>query len=440
LPAGDALPVGGDPGKLTPARPRPDNARPRFRRGFREPHQTTENMGRPVIVSACRTPIARFQGALASFTAPQLGALAVREAVQRAGIAPSDVQEVLMGCVLQAGLGQNPARQALRGAGIPDAVGAVTINKVCGSGLKAVMLAAQAIKAKDLDCAVAGGMESMSNTPYYLPSARAGMRLGHAAVEDGVIRDGLWDVYHDFHMGSTAELVSQKYQVTREDQDRYAVESHRRAVAAQHAGKFGAEIVPVEVKGRKGDVVRFATDEGPRADCTFEALARLRPAFSKPDQGGTVTAGNASSINDGAAALVVIDEDAAKARGLKPLARILGYTTGGLAPEWVMMAPTVAVQKVCSLLACRPQDFDLIELNEAFAAQCVALLRTLELDPAKVNVHGGAIALGHPIGCSGARVLTTLLYALRDKKLARGLAALCLGGGNAVALAVERLG
>ncbi len=392
-------------------------------------------MGRPVIVSACRTPIGKFQGALAGLTAPQLGAVVAREALQRAGVPAEKVDEVLFGCVLQAGLGQNPARQVLRGAGIPDAVGAVTINKVCGSGLKSVMLAAQAIKAGDIRVALAGGTESMSNTPYYLPQARTGHRLGHAEVIDGIVRDGLWDVYSDFHMGNTAELVAKKYDIGRAAQDAYAVESHRRAVAAQAAGKFDAEITAVEIKGRKGDVTRVARDEGPRADTTADALAKLRPAFQK--DGGTVTPGNASTINDGAAALVVVDEDVAKSEGWKPLARITGYATGGVAPEWVMMAPEVAVQKLCAMQRCRPQDFDLVELNEAFAVQCVALLRTLELDPQKVNVHGGAVALGHPIGASGARVLVTLLHALRDRKLSRGLAGLCLGGGNAVVLSVE---
>jgi acetyl-CoA C-acetyltransferase len=392
-------------------------------------------MGKPVIVSACRTAIGKFQGALASLPSPQLGALVAKEAMRRATVPPDKIDEVLMGCVLQAGLGQNPARQVLRGAGIPDAVGAVTINKVCGSGLKAVMLAAQAIKAGDITCALAGGMESMSNVPYYVPEARTGARLGHTRFLDGIIQDGLWDVYRDFHMGNTAELVSQKYSVTREDQDRFALESHRRAVQAHQSGKFKGEILPVEIKGRKGEVTVVDQDEGPRADTSLEALAKMRPAFQK--EGGTVTAGNASSINDGAAALVVMDEDAAKAAGAKPLARILGYATGGMAPEWVMMAPEVAVKKLCSLLRVRVQEFDLIELNEAFAAQAVALQRVLEIDPARLNVHGGAVALGHPIGCSGARVLTTLLYALKDRGKSRGFAGLCLGGGNAVVLAVE---
>jgi acetyl-CoA C-acetyltransferase len=394
-------------------------------------------MGRPVIVSACRTAIGKFQGGLASFTAPQLGGLAVKEALARAKVAPDQVDEVLMGCVLQAGMGQNPARQSLRLAGIPDSVAAVTINKVCGSGLKTVMLAAQAIKAGDLHVAVAGGMESMSNAPYYLPSARNGMRLGHAKALDAIVWDGLWDHYNDFHMGNTAELVAKKYSVSRQDQDAYAAESHRRAIAAQKAGRFDAEIVGVEVKAKKGESTWIKVDESPRADSTVETLSKLRPAF-QPD-GGTVTAGNASSINDGASALVVCDEDWAKAHGLKPIARILGYATGGLAPEWVMMAPEVATKKLCSLLKCSPQDFDLVEMNEAFSVQMVALQRQLEISPDRWNVHGGAVALGHPIGCSGARVLTTLLHALVAQGKSRGVAGLCLGGGNAVVMGVERL-
>jgi acetyl-CoA C-acetyltransferase len=287
-------------------------------------------MGRPVLVSACRTAIGKFQGSLASFTSPQLGGLVVKEALRRANVPADQVEEVLMGCVLQAGLGQNPARQSLRLAGIPDAAAAVTINKVCGSGLKTVMLAAQAIKAGDLKVAVAGGMESMSNAPYYLPTARSGMRLGHAQAIDGIVWDGLWDHYNNFHMGNTAELVAKKYEVSRADQDAYAAESHRRAVAAQQSGRFAAEIVSVELKGKKGEVTQFATDESPRADSTVEALSKLKPAFQK--DGGSVTAGNASSINDGASALVVCDEDWAKAHGIQPIARVLGYATGGMAP------------------------------------------------------------------------------------------------------------
>ncbi|MBL8750643.1 MAG: acetyl-CoA C-acetyltransferase [Planctomycetes bacterium] len=394
-------------------------------------------MGRPVIVSACRTPIGKFQGALQSFTAPQLGGLAVAEALRRAKVPGDQVEEVLMGNVLQAGLGQNPARQSLRAAGIPDAVAAVTINKVCGSGLKTAMLAAQAIKAGDLKVAVAGGMESMSNTPYYLPSARGGARLGHTQALDGIVWDGLWDHYNNFHMGNTGELVAQKYGVTRAEQDAYAAESHRRAVAAQKAGAFDAEIFGVEIKQKKGDAVTVRVDEGPRADSTVEALAKLKPAFQP--NGGTVTAGNASSINDGAAAVVVCDEDWAKAHGIAPLARITGYATGGLAPEWVMMAPEVATKKLCALLRCSPRDFDLVEMNEAFSVQMVALQRQLEIDAAKWNVHGGAVALGHPIGCSGTRVLVTLLHALQRHGKTRGIAGLCLGGGNAVVMSVERV-
>jgi acetyl-CoA C-acetyltransferase len=392
-------------------------------------------MGRPVIVSACRTAIGRFQGALAGFSAPALGGLAVAAALQRAGVPGSEVEEVLMGNVLQAGLGQNPARQSLRAAGIPDACAAVTINKVCGSGLKSVMLAAQAIKAGDLRVAVAGGMESMSNTPYYLPNARTGARLGHVQALDGIVWDGLWDHYNNFHMGNTAELVAHKYGVSRAEQDAYAAESHRRAVAAQAAGALDAEILPVEIAQKKGPAVVFQRDEGPRADSSAESLARLRPAFQA--DGGTVTAGNASTINDGAAAVVVVDEEYAKAHRLQVLARITGYATGGLAPEWVMMAPEVATRKLCGLLRCNPQDFDLCEMNEAFAVQMVALQRQLEIDPQRWNVHGGAVALGHPIGCSGTRVLVTLLHALRRHGKQRGIAGLCLGGGNAVALAVE---
>ena len=394
-------------------------------------------MGRPVIVSACRTAIGRFQGGLASFTSPQLGGLVVKEALRRSAVPADQIEEVLMGCVLQAGLGQNPARQSLRLGGIPDSVGAVTINKVCGSGLKTVMLAAQAIKAGDLKVAVAGGMESMSNAPYYLPAARTGMRLGHGQALDGIVWDGLWDHYNDFHMGNTAELVAKKYMVSRQDQDAYAAESHRRAIAAQKAGHFDAEILAVEVNQKKGESLWVKLDESPRADSTAESLARLRPAF-QPD-GGTVTAGNASSINDGASALVVCDEEWAKSHGIKPIARILGYATGGLAPEWVMMAPEVATKKLCGLLKCSPQDFDLVEMNEAFSVQMVALQRQLEVDPSKWNVHGGAVALGHPIGCSGSRVLTTLLHALAAHGKTRGLAGLCLGGGNAVTMAVERI-
>ena len=394
-------------------------------------------MGTPVIVSACRTPIGKFLGSLSSLTAPELGTIAAREALTRAGLDGTRCDEVVMGNVLQAGIGQNPARQVLRGAGLPDALSAVTINKVCGSGLKSVMLAAQAIRAGDARAVLAGGMESMSNTPYYLPQARKGLRLGHAQAVDGVVADGLWDVFNDFHMGNTAELVAQKYEIGREAQDTYAAESHRRAVAAWDAGRFTAEVIPVEVRGRKGAVTVVDRDEGPRADTSVAALGKLRPAFQR--DGGTVTPGNASTINDGAAALVVVDEEFAAAEGMKPLARITGYTTGGMAPEWVMMAPEVAVNKLCAQQGVKPRDFDLIELNEAFAVQSIALNRVLDLDPERVNVNGGAVALGHPIGCSGARVLTTLLFAMADRNASTGLVGLCLGGGNAVVMSVERM-
>jgi acetyl-CoA C-acetyltransferase len=391
-------------------------------------------MREAVLLSACRTPIGRFQGGLSSFRAPELGALAVREALARAGVAPEAVDEVILGCVLQAGLGQNPARQASLGAGLPPTVPPFTVNKVCGSGLKSVMLAAQAIRAGDAEVVVAGGFESMTNAPYLLPKARDGYRLGHGQLVDSMIQDGLWDAFRDFHMGATAELVCREKKVSREDQDAFAAESHRRAVAAAAAGKFRAEILPVEVKGRKGDAVTLDADEGPRADSTAASLAKLRPAF---DKAGSVTAGNASSINDGAAALVVASAERAKALGRKPLARITGYAAGGLPPEWVMMAPVEAVRNLWKRLGATKDDFDLYEMNEPFAAASIAVNRELGLDPSRVNVHGGAVALGHPIGASGARILVTLVHALQDRGASRGVAALCLGGGNAVALSVE---
>jgi acetyl-CoA C-acetyltransferase len=390
-----------------------------------------------VIASACRTPIGKFQGALAPFRAPELGSLALAEALRRAGIEPGDVEEVILGNVLQAGVGQNPARQAARGAGIPDGIGAFTVNKVCGSGLKAVMLGAQAIRAGDLEVALCGGMESMTRAPYLLPQAREGVRLGNGELVDAMIFDGLWDIYNDFHMGMTGELVADKHEVTRQAQDEFAAESHRRAEAAQAAGRFDAERFPVTIPQRKGDPLRFAADEGIRPGATAEAMAKLKPAF-KPE-GGTVTAGNASSINDGAAALVVMSEKRAQSLGVEPLARVLGYATGGCAPEWVMLAPEKSIRALAKKLGRKPADFDLHEINEAFSAAAVALTRLLDLDPARVNVNGGAVALGHPIGASGARVLTTLLYAMEQRGAKTGMASLCLGGGNAVSLAVERL-
>ncbi len=391
-------------------------------------------MPQPVILSACRTPIGKFQGGLAPVKVTDLGAVVVREALSRAGVAADAVDEVIMGCVLQAGLGQNPARQSAIAAGVPVSVPAFTVNKVCGSGLKSVMLAASAVKAGDGDVFVAGGMENMSRVPYYLLKARDGQRLGHDKLLDGIVWDGLWDHYNDFHMGNTAELVCDKYSVSREDQDGWALESQKRAAAAMEAGKFKDEIVSVEVPGRKGAVTVVDTDEGPRPETSMESLAKLRAVFQKD---GSVTPGNASTINDGASALVVTSAEKAEELGAKPIARITGYSTGGMEPEWVMMAPLIAVQKLSEQLGMKPNDFDLIELNEAFAAQSCALAKELALDPAKINVNGGAVALGHPIGCSGARILTTLLHAMKDRGAKTGLASLCLGGGNAVALSVE---
>ena len=388
------------------------------------------------ILSACRTAIGKFQGGLASLTAPQMGAVAVKEALRRSGVPADAVDEVILGNVLQAGVGQNPARQAAIGAGLPPSIPPFTVNKVCGSGLKSVMLAAQAIKAGDASVVIAGGMESMSQAPYLLPKARDGYRLGHGVLVDVMIHDGLWDKFNDFHMGNTAELVAKEKGVSREQQDAFAAESQRRAVAAAAAGKFAREITPVEIKGRKGESTLFDKDEGPRAESTLEALAKLRPAFQKD---GTVTAGNASTINDGAAALVVASSEATKRLGAKPLARITGYAAGGLAPEWVMMAPGEAVRNLWKKSGTKADSYDLYELNEPFAAASVAVMRELGLDPAKVNVNGGATALGHPIGASGARILVTLIHALQDRGLKRGLAGLCLGGGNAVALSVELL-
>jgi len=392
-------------------------------------------MEKAVIVGAVRTPIGKFLGALSSIPAPRLGAHVIRAVLERTGVAPGDVDEVIMGNVLQAGLGQNPARQAAIHGGVPNEVGAVTINKVCGSGLKSVMLAAQAIRAGDAEVVVAGGMENMSRAPYLLPEARTGKRLGHGKLIDAMVNDGLWDCYNDFHMGNTAELVVEKYGVTREEQDAYALESQKRAVAAIDAGAFADEIVPVEVPQRKGDPVVFDTDEGPRRNTTLESLARLRPAFKKD---GTVTAGNASTINDGAAALVVMSASRAKAMGKAPIAVIDDYATGGMAPEWVMMAPVAAVRKLLERRGETIDVYDVLEFNEAFASQGVTLIRELEVDTAKLNVNGGAIALGHPLGASGARVLTTLLYAMKARDAKRGLATLCLGGGNAVAMSVSR--
>jgi len=390
----------------------------------------------PVILSAVRTPIGKYLGGLSSFTAPQLGAMVVREAVSRAGVDPAAVEEVIMGQVLQGGSGQAPARQALIHAGLPATIPAVTINKVCGSGLKAVMLASQAIKAGDAECIVAGGQESMSGAPHYVFGMRAGIKAGNQTMVDGMIHDGLWDSFGCCHMGEYAEYTAEKAGVTREDQDRFAYESHRKAVEATAAGKFKAEILPVQIPG-KGAPTTIAADEGPRKDTSVETLAKLKPAFRKDR--GTVTAGNAPGLNDGSSALVVSSLAFAKANGITPLARVTGYATGGGEPREIFFAPVQAVRNLMGRAGTTIGDYDLIEANEAFAVQALADGRELGWDWDRVNVHGGAVALGHPIGASGARVLTTLLYALRDRGSATGLATLCLGGGNAVALSVEML-
>src|SRR5436853_562880 len=388
-----------------------------------------------VIISAVRTPVGKFLGALKSLKATDLGAIVVREAVKRAGVKPEDVDEVIMGCVIQAGLGQNPARQAALYGGLPDKVSAVTVNKVCGSGLKAVMMAAQGVQLGDSEIVVAGGMESMTNAPYLIPKAREGYRLGNGVLVDAMINDGLWCAFENYHMGNTGEVVAERYNVTREEQDEYALASHRKAAAAIKAGKFREEILPVEIPQKKGGPVRFDTDESVREDTSLEALAKLRPAFK---ESGTVTAGNAPGVNDGASAVVVTSEERALALGFEPLARIVAQATSGIQPELVMMAPVEAIRKVLRKAGWSLSEVDLIELNEAFSVQAVAIIRELGLDPSKVNVNGGAVALGHAIGQSGSRLLTTMLYEMKRRDVRRGLAALCLGGGNAVAMAVER--
>ena len=388
-----------------------------------------------VIVSAVRTPTGKFLGALKDFTAPQLGALVVREAVRRAGIDPASVDECIMGNVIQAGNGQSPARQAALNGGLSDRVAAMTINKVCGSGLKAVMLAAQGIATGDIEIAVAGGMESMSNAPYLLPRVREGLRMGNAELVDSLVQDGLWCSFEQCHMGISGEVVADLYAVGRAEQDDYAAASHRKAAEATKQGWFAEELLPVEVPRKKGPPLVVDRDEPIREDATAESLAALKPAFKS---GGTVTAGNAPGVNDAAAALVVMSADKARALGLAPLARIVGQATSGLAPKLVMMTPVEAVRRVAAKIGWNLADVDLFEINEAFSVQAVAVMRELGIDPARVNVHGGAVALGHAIGASGARVLTTLIYAMRRRNVRRGIAALCLGGGNGVALAVER--
>ncbi len=393
-------------------------------------------MEQAVILSAVRTPIGKFQGGLAPLSAPQLGAKVVAEAVRRAGLEPKAVDEVIMGNVVQAGLGQNSARQAALGGGCDPRVAAMTINKVCGSGLKAAGLAAHSVILGEADIVVAGGMESMSNCPYLLPGARTGYRFGNAEIVDSMVHDGLWDVYNDFHMGITAELVAEKYHITRQEQDQFALESHQKAVRARKSCYIESQILPIEIPQKKGEPVVIKHDESPREDSTLEALGKLRPAFKKD---GTVTAGNAPGTNDGAAALVVTTERAAARLGRAPMARIVAQAVSGVEPKWIMEAPIYAVEKILEKTGWdRDRDVDLVELNEAFAAAAIAVTRQLRLDPAKVNVNGGAVALGHPIGASGARILVTLLYEMQRRNVHRGIAALCLGGGNAFALAVER--
>jgi acetyl-CoA C-acetyltransferase len=397
-------------------------------------------METPVILSAVRTPIGKFQGGLAGFSAPELGGRIVAEAIRRAGLDAKQIDEAILGNVVQAGLGQNPARQAALKGGCAPRVAAMTINKVCGSGLKAVALAAQAVTLGESEIVVAGGMESMSNCPYLLPQARTGYRLGDGKIVDSMINDGLWDAYEDFHMGVTGELVAEKYGITREEQDRFAFESHQKAVRARKSCFFESQILPIEIPQKKGDPLVIKYDESPREDTTMEALAKLKPAFKKD---GTVTAGNAPGTNDGAAAVIVTSERNAqrlnKQPPFQPIARIVAQAVSGIEPKWVMMAPVEAVEKLLAKAGWdRDKDVDLVELNEAFAVAAIAVTRQLKLNPEKVNVNGGAVALGHPIGASGARILVTLLYELQRRNLRRGIAALCLGGGNAVALAVER--
>ena len=388
-----------------------------------------------VIISAVRTPTGKFLGALKDLKATELGAMVVREATARAGIDPASVDECIMGNVIQAGNGQNPARQAALNGGLSDHVGALTVNKVCGSGLKAVMLAAQGIATGDIEIAVAGGMESMSNAPYLLPRVREGLRMGNGTLLDSMINDGLWCAFENCHMGMSGEVVADAYSVKRCEQDQYASESHRKAAHATREGWFKDEILPISIPQKKGNAIIVDRDEAIREDTTPEALAGLKPAFKKD---GSVTAGNAPGVNDGAAAVVIMSTEKAKALGKPALARVVGQSTSGLAPKMVLMTPVEAVRKVAAKVGWNLNDVDLFEINEAFSVQMVAVLRELGIDPARVNVNGGAVALGHPIGASGARVLTTLLYALKRRNLKRGIAALCLGGGNGVALAVER--
>lgn len=393
-------------------------------------------MKNAVIISAARTPTGRFQGLLKGFSAPDLGAIAIKEAVKRASISGDQVDEVIMGCVVQAGIGQAPARQAALKAGLPAEVSALTINMVCGSGLRAVALASQAVQLGDADYIVAGGMESMSNIPYALPGARDGYKMGNQTTVDLMIHDGLWCPFENWHMGNTGEIVAEKYQITREQQDHFAFNSHRKAHEAQQAGRFAEELVPVEIPQKKGDPIILDYDEPVRPETTVESLSKLRPAFQK--DGGTVTAGNAPGVNDGASALVVTSSENAAKLGVDPLGRVVAWASSGIEPRLIMMAPVKGVQNVLAKAGWDMKDVDLFELNEAFSVQALGVMKELGLDTEKVNVNGGAVALGHAIGNSGGRVLTTLLYEMKRRNVKRGVAALCLGGGNSVALAVER--
>ena len=388
-----------------------------------------------VIVSGVRTAQGKFAGALKGFSAPQIGSIAIKEAIKNAKIKPNDVDEVIMGNVVSAGLGQNVARQAAVGAGIPYEVGAFHIDKVCGSGLKAIVCAAQAIKCGDADVIVAGGMESMTNCPYLLPKARFGYRLFDGKVVDSMVNDGLWDVYNNFHMGNTGEYVSEKHNISREDCDNFALGSHKKAAKATENGWFKDEIIPIEIKQKKGDPIIFDKDEGIRGDTTLEKLAKLPPFFKKD---GVVTAGNASQITDGASATVVMSEERAKKEGIEPLGKITGYNTSGVEPAYVMGAPIPGVKALMKKMKLSVDDIDLFEHNEAFSSASVAVLREIGIPEKKFNVHGGAVALGHPIGCSGSRILITLMHAMKNLKKKRGLATVCLGGGNAVTMIVER--
>jgi acetyl-CoA C-acetyltransferase len=388
-----------------------------------------------VIIGAARTPVGKFLGSLKGFSATQLGALVVRESVKRAGVKPEDVDEVIMGCVIQAGLGQNPARQAALNGGLPSTVSAVTVNKVCGSGLKAVMMAAQGIRLGDSEMVVAGGMESMSNAPYLIPKAREGYRLGNGELIDSMINDGLWCAFENYHMGCTGEVVADEFKIGRSEQDEFALNSHRKAVAATKAGKFKDEIVPVEIPQKKGSALVFDTDETMREDTSMEGLGKLKPAFRSE---GTVTAGNAPGVNDGASAVVVTSLRRAQELGVEPMGRIVAQATAGVEPRLVMMAPVEAVRKLFKKTGWSPSEVDLVELNEAFSVAAIAVTRELGLDPERVNVNGGAVALGHAIGQSGSRLLTTVLYELKRRDARRAIVSLCLGGGNAVAIAIER--